>query len=175
MFAERGVASATLAQVASRAGLTRGAVYHHFTDKIALLTAALDEPWDTVAAPAFAELDGPDTADRPLRQRLAAFAEAWLAALRSDHRFLALMTVSLDAGPALRRDERAKEIEVRGYLDWRDRLHAALATEPAIDDPKAVADHLLAWLTGTAQLAGTDQVLLPPPGSAATLIERLLP
>jgi AcrR family transcriptional regulator len=173
VFAERGFASATLADVAGRAGVTRGAVYHHFADKPALLAAVLGEPWDAVAAPAWAALDGPGAGELPLRQRLPAFATAWLTALREDHRFQALMTVSLDAGGAAPRDPAAnpEAAKAHGLAAWRDRLTSAFAAAGGeLADgvgPEAAAAHLLAWLCGTALLAGTDPELTPAADDAA--------
>lgn len=42
MFYERGVASTTLAHIAGEAGMTRGAVYWHFKNKIDILSALID-------------------------------------------------------------------------------------------------------------------------------------
>ncbi|GAA2871034.1 TetR family transcriptional regulator [Nonomuraea rubra] len=52
VFAERGYAAATLAGIAERAGVTRGAAYHHFHDKAALYLATISELWAEAAAPA---------------------------------------------------------------------------------------------------------------------------
>lgn len=42
VFLQRGVATATLNEIAKEAGLTRGAVYWHFEDKIAIFRAMYD-------------------------------------------------------------------------------------------------------------------------------------
>jgi TetR/AcrR family acrAB operon transcriptional repressor len=166
-FAREGVDRATLAGIAETAGVTRGAVYHHFADKEALLGAVLGETWEVVAAPVWAALDTPGL---PLAARLEAFALAWLTALHSDRRFTALMTVSLRAaGPP------AAE-KAAGLHAWRDRLRAALRPE-APADPEPAAAHLLAWLSGTALLAGHDPALVPPAdaGSVRPLLGGILP
>ena len=41
LFAANGYADVGLEQVAAAAGVTRGAVYHHFTNKLGLFTAVL--------------------------------------------------------------------------------------------------------------------------------------
>jgi AcrR family transcriptional regulator len=47
MFGERGYAATPLEEVVAAAGLTRGAVYHHFADKRALFDAVVDRRlWD---------------------------------------------------------------------------------------------------------------------------------
>jgi AcrR family transcriptional regulator len=152
-FAREGIERATLAGIAEAAGVTRGAVYHHFADKDALLGAVLAETWDVVATPIWAALDTPGT---PLAARLEGFALAWLAALHSDRRFAALMTVSMRAAGT----SGAIEKKAAGFHAWRDRLRAAL-TELSTDPAPATA-HLLAWLSGTALLAGHDPALVPP-------------
>ncbi len=49
MFGERGYAATPLEEVVARAGLSRGALYHHFKDKRALFEAVFDRRlWDLV-------------------------------------------------------------------------------------------------------------------------------
>ena len=43
VFAERGVSRTTLAQIATKAGVTRGAIYWHFANKPALFFAMLEQ------------------------------------------------------------------------------------------------------------------------------------
>lgn len=164
-FARDGIDRATLAGIAEAAGVTRGAVYHHFADKDALLGAVLGETWDVVAAPVWTALDTPGV---PLADRLEAFALAWLRALHSDRRFAALMTVSMRAAGA------PTEKKAEGFHAWRDRLRAALDEQA---DPSPGAAHLLAWLSGTALLAGHDPALVPPADATSVrpVLEGILP
>ena len=64
----------TGAEISRRAGVTWGAVQHHFGDKDGILMAVLEESFER-----FAEVLGePPAADLPLDQRVAAFVErAW--------------------------------------------------------------------------------------------------
>jgi len=170
VFAERGFASATLAEVAARAGVTRGAVYHHFADKATLREAVLTEPWDALAGPAWTVLDSPGT----LRERLTGFAEAWLTALREDPRFQALMTVSLEVAGGWRArglQPGPATAKAAGMTDWHGRLTSVFTSarpELALGiDPPAAAAHVLAWLYGTALMASADPALLPPAGPPA--------
>ena len=146
-FAEQGFAASTLAGVAARAGVTRGAVYHHFTDKTALRDAVLDESWDLVAAPLWAAFDRPGAT---LRDRLVGLAQDWLQSLRTDVRFHALMRVSMEAGPPT--TDEVIALQAAGYADWQGRLAAAMRAAPdelAPDvDPDVAAVHLFAWLCG---------------------------
>ncbi|MGW5438662.1 TetR/AcrR family transcriptional regulator [Nocardia asteroides] len=47
VLAERGWAGAAVSDVTKRAGVTRGAVQHHFTDREGMLTAAIEHLLDT--------------------------------------------------------------------------------------------------------------------------------
>lgn len=176
-FAEHGVAATKLADVAQRAGLTRGAVYHHFTDKTALYAAVIANSWDSVTAPVWAVLDS----DGPVEDRLREFLVAWLRRLREDRHFRALLTITLNASygpdqPEGISDGRASKSY--GLADWLQRLETFLAGKrdgardgdgagagqrgTHADDPSGAAAGILAWLCGTALLAATDPDLLPP-------------
>ncbi|MEW1796209.1 TetR family transcriptional regulator [Streptomyces niveus] len=178
-FAEHGVAATKLADVAQRAGLTRGAVYHHFTDKTALYAAVIANSWDSVTAPVWAVLDS----DGPVEDRLREFLVAWLRRLREDRHFRALLTITLNASygpdqPEGISDGRASKSY--GLADWLQRLETFLAGKRGgdgdgggsgdgagrrgthTDDPSGAAAGILAWLCGTALLAATDPDLLPP-------------
>ncbi len=53
LFEQRGVARTSLQQIASAAGVTRGAIYHHFSDKAAVFDAMLQRvklPMEQAAA-----------------------------------------------------------------------------------------------------------------------------
>jgi AcrR family transcriptional regulator len=70
IFVERGIEHVTMAQVAARAGVAPGLLYHYFGSKDQLLSAVLD-----AASPrdAFAEL-GNSLAGKPVEQGLREFA-----------------------------------------------------------------------------------------------------
>ncbi|WP_430782730.1 TetR/AcrR family transcriptional regulator [Actinoplanes sp. G11-F43] len=143
VFAEQGVTTARLADVAQRAGVTRGALYHHFADRTDLYTAVVTDAWETVTAPVWATLgDG-----------LAPFQRAWLDHLRQDDRFRSLLAITVNSGVSLAALPGAAEAKIAGLTDWRDRLRHHL--------PEQAADHVIAWMCGTALLAATDPDLLP--------------
>src|SRR5688572_29774165 len=91
VFAEGGYAAATLAQIAGRAGVTRGALYHHFAGKADLYDALLREAADQVMRPLLADL----AAAGPPLARLRRFLEAYGAALERDARFRAVVALLL--------------------------------------------------------------------------------
>ncbi|WP_164764712.1 TetR/AcrR family transcriptional regulator [Streptomyces lydicus] len=186
VFAEQGLASARLADVAQRAGLTRGALYHHFADKSALHAAVMTHSWTTLTEPVWEILNS----RAPLDERLHGFLTTWLRRLRQDDRFRALLTLTVQ-GSYQAGSSDGQAAKSSALADWRQRLqalfagHAALAPgrRPGGADahqpltPESAAAHLLAWLCGTALLAATDPALLPP-GDAdgvAPALRGLLP
>jgi AcrR family transcriptional regulator len=177
VFAETGVSTARLADIAARANLTRGAVYHHFEDKTALYAAVIQESWDTVTAPVWSTLGGDD----PFDQRLTAFLVAWLRHLREDERFRALLTITINGANPLPADTDEHSAKAQGLADWRLRLTELLTSNTqhlaASADPTAVAASVLSWLCGTAVLAAADPDLLPPgdPDGVAPLLGGILP
>ncbi|WP_460956341.1 TetR/AcrR family transcriptional regulator [Parasphingorhabdus pacifica] len=80
LFTERGYGATSLDEVARRARVTKGALYHHFAGKKALFEAAYDALEASVAARLAAS--GAETADRweSTRARLRAFLEVCLEA-----------------------------------------------------------------------------------------------
>lgn len=118
VFAERGFAAAQLEDIAQRAAVTRGALYHHFSGKAALYQATLDERWDTVLGPAVDQLTPPpppvapspaapflpspaddvlwrERKKRSARGRLRAFVSTVLHLVEVDARARALLRMSL--------------------------------------------------------------------------------
>ena len=159
VFAETGVANARLVDIAARANVTRGAVYHHFEDKMALYGAILAESWDGLTVSVWAELDG----EGPAPARLTAFLLAWLQGLRENERFRALLAITMNGSNPMPdgMDDTAK---IAGLYDWRERLAQVVS-------PGAAAS-LLVWLCGTAMLAAVDPGLLPAADAAG--VESLL-
>ncbi|WP_172890495.1 TetR/AcrR family transcriptional regulator [Actinoplanes derwentensis] len=183
VFAEQGVNAARLTDIAQRAGVTRGALYHHFTDKTDLYTAVVTHSWESVTAPVWAALD----------TGLAAFLTTWLDRLRHDDRFRALLTITVNADISLASAPGATTGKSAALRDWRDRLSATFATPALSTDPAKSADpassfkpagssgqtsqsepdpaaqtasHVIAWMCGTALLAATDPALLPSDATA---------
>jgi AcrR family transcriptional regulator len=77
-FTDKGFAGAGREEIAEAAGVTRGALYHHFSSKQALLVAVVEDlEAELGAALMEAAMDGPDPLDR-LRRGCMAFLDAAL-------------------------------------------------------------------------------------------------
>lgn len=113
VFAERGYAAATLAEIGARAEVTRGAVYHHFSDKAALFVAAVSERWNVIGTRVWAPLAEPG----PVRDRLRACLVAYFRAMEQDRDFRELLDVTI------LRSQHAADLE-QGALDKRHGIHA---------------------------------------------------
>ena len=150
VFAERGVSRASLADIADLAGVTRGAVYGHFKDKMALLEALfeqvslLDDPF----VMSWSEGEGDPLGQ--LERRLARLLASVLSAGPS-RRFYSIM---------LMRCERSAETEwlwSRLHASWRGAerqlvraLRAAIAHNQlsAELDPYLAATFVQSTVTG---------------------------
>ncbi|MFK4730915.1 TetR family transcriptional regulator [Agromyces mediolanus] len=135
LFAETGYADVALEDVAAAAGVTRGAVYHHYGSKRGLFTAVVARLQEEVAAAvvAAAEEAGPDAAAQ-LRAGCLAFLDAVTDAA-------AIRTLLVDA-PA-----------VIGWAEWRqlDAEHSVVHLREALAATGlsgALLDPLTAMLSG---------------------------
>jgi AcrR family transcriptional regulator len=70
-----GAASVSTAQIAAQAGVTRGAVQHHFGSPEDLYLAVVDHGWEAIAR----SCDAAPGQDVPVHQRIDAWAEAMVA------------------------------------------------------------------------------------------------
>ena len=100
-FIQSGFQGASVDQIAKTAGVTRGAVYHHFTDKLGLLRAVVEAGHQRVAAVIVARADV-QSADP--REALRAGCHAFVDSITDD----AAARVLLVEGPA-----------VLGWSQWR--------------------------------------------------------
>lgn len=126
IFVEKGFADAGTPEIVAAAGVTRGALYHHFTDKTDLLRAVVRAEAEAVAR-AVSSTDG-----------LEQGADAWFAAMRAPGRVRLL----LRDGPAvLGQAEMARIDAETGGATLRDGLAAVLGQEAEVN---ALADILSA-------------------------------
>jgi AcrR family transcriptional regulator len=177
-FASEGWNGTSFVGVAEQAGVTRGAVHHHFTDKTALLHAALAQAWQDHPAPAFAQLQAEGTDPR---ERLVAFVAGYLDALREDPEFRTLAVVSTIVAPQSTGEAGEqeglpeKQVALSG---WSEQIRHALkelsAQEPlALDLDTAV--FLIASTTyGVTVSAALGETPLPDSAQSRALAERLI-
>ncbi|NMO15624.1 TetR/AcrR family transcriptional regulator [Pyxidicoccus fallax] len=77
LFTERSYAETSTPDIVAEAGVTRGALYHHFADKQALFRAVVEQEALAVAE----EIERATPLSLPVRKALLAGADAYLAAM----------------------------------------------------------------------------------------------
>jgi len=82
LFIEKGYAETSTPEIVATAGVTRGALYHHFADKQALFHAVVENEAETVAD----EIERAAPADLPPLEALAKGGDAYLAAMAAPGR-----------------------------------------------------------------------------------------
>ena len=164
LFAERGYAAVGTEEVVQAAGVTRGALYHHFQDKRDLFRAVYEQVEQEVVESVAAQMSEPGDPWELLARGTRAFLDAC-----SDP---ALMRIGLLDGPA-----------VLGWGEWREigakyalglvtaGLQAAKdAGELRSGDVKALAHLMLGTLGEAAMLIANSE----DPAAAREEVERAL-
>lgn len=156
LFARDGYAHVGLETVAAEAGVTRGAVYHHYAGKAALFRAVLDRLQRAVAEAVATAAEAAD--------------DAW-SGLEAGCR--AYLTAS--SGPATRRVLLVDAPAVLGWAEWRaqDAAHSGRLLEEALTElaaAGAIGDHPVAataaLLSGAMNEAALWTAASPEPAAA---------
>ena len=176
VYARRGVAGATLDEVAAEAGYSKGAVYAHFGSKENLLLALLGEHLSEEVAEQLSLFDREQpTWDRPLRG-----SERWMEHLQDDPDAFRLF---VELWSNAQRDERVRE-GLAGGLDLLrstfSGFAAAGAADAGVDAPQGTSDGFaevtLALGIGLAMVRLIDGRAANPAllGTALSLLVRAL-
>jgi TetR/AcrR family transcriptional regulator, acrAB operon repressor len=176
VFAERGYARATLADIASAAGVTRGAAYHHFGHKSSLYLAAVAERWNELAAPLWRILES----DEPALERLRRFLLEFFTAVERDRSFHKLFVVLLYRTETLPELEPGLAAQQAAIRDWTG-LVASLLREARADgqvaadtDPERAALGVVATANGVISTWLACPSLFSPAAEAASLADFVL-
>lgn len=146
LFVERGYAETATPDIVAAAGVTRGALYHHFADKQALFRAVVEAEAAAVAA----EIERAAPAGLPPLEALLRGGEAYLRAMAVPGRTRLLL---LD-GPAVLGRAEMDEIDLRhAARTLREGLEAAMAAGALRPLPLGAATALLAAAHDRAALA----------------------
>lgn len=107
LFAERGYADVGTPEIAAAAGVTRGALYHQFTDKLALFTAVLEQLEEELVAQLAEQVAAAAPPDA--LAALSAALDGWLDACRDP----ALVRIALVDAPTVLGQQAWREIASR--------------------------------------------------------------
>ncbi|MGX5849846.1 helix-turn-helix domain-containing protein [Mesorhizobium sp. PL10] len=146
LFIEKSYAETGTPEIVAAAGVTRGALYHHFADKQALFAAVVEQEAEAVAA----EIDRASPPSLFARDALIAGSDAYLAAMRLPGRTRLLL---LD-GPAVLGRAAMDAIDNRhGNRSLREGLVAAMREQSMTKLPTDALTALLAAAFDRAALA----------------------
>ena len=179
-FEEKGWRGATFEHIAERAGVTRGALHHHFRDKRALLVEALEWGWsdygrrlfegsDDVAAADVAagdadspDADAADAAGECPHLTVEGLLARFVRMITRDPAFRALASTTVLVAPqAFDRSEKDDALD-----DWRERIEGivvAFGGGAARLAPRDAAGLVLVLLQGFTVAAVTRPDDLPQP------------
>lgn len=145
-FTEKSYAETGTPEIVDAAGVTRGALYHHFADKQALFAAVVEQEAAAVAQ----EIERASPPSLFARDALIAGSDAYLAAMRAPGRTRLLL---LD-GPAVLGRAAMDEIDNRhGNRSLREGLVAAMRAQTMVRLPVEALTALLAAAFDRAALA----------------------
>ncbi|WP_442874206.1 TetR/AcrR family transcriptional regulator [Devosia sp. SL43] len=153
LFAEKGYAGTGTPEIVAAAGVTRGALYHHFADKLALFTAVVEEEHLLMAMAINAAAEGEDEPG-PIKALIAG-CDAFLDAMQDPGR----RQIMLIDAPAVLGRAVVDEIDGRHGLDTlicglRDAMEAGAMKKLPLE-PLA---HLFGALFDRAALAPPDEL-----------------
>ena len=141
-FGEVGWKASTFESIAERAGVTRGALNHHFRSKRALLTEALNWGWFDYGAHLFSPELGKESGE----EFLASLFRTYIALLRSDEQFRSLASTTVLTAPQA---FEATDAKSNGLNAWRETIVDALKRdEKSSLDAETIAGLTIAVLQG---------------------------
>lgn len=154
LFAEKGYAATGTPEIVAEAGVTRGALYHHFADKLALFEAVVEDEHRAVAEAITAVADGA-AAPPDLIDALVVGGEGFLAAMQDEGR----RRIMLIDAPAVLDRETLDAINQRyGQRTLTEGVRCALEAGVLRDVAAEPTAQLLGALFDRAALAPAGEV-----------------
>ena len=164
LFVTHGYAATSTPSIVEAAGVTRGALYHHFADKQAIFRAVVEAESEAVAA----AIAAADTPGLSARARLLAGAKAYVLAMQAQGRTRLLLI----EGPAVLGRDTIREIEGRnGDASLKTGLEEAIAEGTL---PRLPIEALTSLLTAMFERAAIDVAEGEPTDNVLAVIAQVL-
>lgn len=148
LFAKKGFAATGTPEIVAAAGVTRGALYHHFADKLALFEAVVEEEHRAVAEAITTVADGAQ-APADMIDALVLGSQAFLAAMDDPGRRRIML---IDAPAVLERETLDRVNQLYGQKTLVDGVQCAVDAG-VMDVPVEATAQLLGALFDRAALA----------------------
>ncbi|HEY4004997.1 MAG TPA: TetR/AcrR family transcriptional regulator [Pseudonocardia sp.] len=163
LFAEHGAAAVSAEQLVANAGVSRGAMYHHFHDKNDLFRAVFEQLEEQLCAELTSRIDAAPSPVEGLMQAVEGFLDA---CQRPEVRQIALIDAPKVLGWATWR-----EIETRYALGvLTDRLRALTDLGTHLEEPDVLAQLVFSAAIEGAQMIATS----PHPAETRAHVELAL-
>ena len=153
LFAAKGYAGTSTPEIAAAAGVTRGALYHHYADKLALFQTVVEQEHALLALAINAATAGDDEPG-PVKALIAG-GDAFLEAMQDEGRRQILL---VDAPAMLGRDTLDAINTVHGLSTLIAGVTAAVEAKAIRDLPIDPLAHLLNALFDRAAQAAPDEL-----------------
>lgn len=155
-FGEVGWKASTFESVAERAGVTRGALNHHFRSKRVLLAEALDWGWSDYGSRLFSA----ELVEASGEEFLTSLFRTFIALLGSDEEFRSLASTTVLTAPQA---FEASDAKSNALDEWRETIATAVRRERrSALDAETIAGLTIAILQGLTVSAVTRPGDLPP-------------
>jgi AcrR family transcriptional regulator len=153
LFASKGFAATGTPEIVAEAGVTRGALYHHYADKTALFRAVVEQEHALLAMSINAAAEGEDEPG-PVRALIAG-GDAFLDAMQEPGRRQILL---VDAPGVLGRAEVDAIDAQHGLRTLIEGVRAAIEARAIKDLPALPLAHLLNALFDRAAMAAPEEL-----------------
>ncbi len=154
LFAQKGYAATSTPEIVKAAGVTRGALYHHFADKQALFAAVVEEEHAVLALTIHQAAEGGEDEPGPVKALIRG-GDGFLAAMQDEGRRRMLI---VDA-PAVLGRAAVDEIDGRhGLRTLVEGVDAAIEAGAIKELPSLPLAHLLSAMFDRAALVPADEI-----------------
>lgn len=168
-FEDHGWRGATFEVIARAAGVSRGALNHHFASKSELLSEALRLGWSEFGDQLFAE----DTTSAGAAENLRVLLRRYILWLQDDPKFRALVSTTVIVAPQASGSGNAEKSDA--LATWKGQIEICLRPLEALPVSRdIIARNVVVFLQGLAVTAITNPDDLPATSELESTVDYLV-